>query len=186
MPKFVVLTVFIAVYCVGSTAADAQRQLNQDYFTASRNPQLSALLASVDKHHTTKAMQWIRKDTGLHYAAEELKYTLDTFPNHAQALFLIGVVAKMTKNYGLPLPYYEKALRLYPQYAMTHAQYGHYLVEIGELDQGIARLESAIKMDANLAVAHAWLSKAYSTRGNVDLARQEAERARALGYQGDF
>jgi len=154
-----------------------------DYFTADQDPSIMRQLRNVDNYHTDKVMPSVR-DGRMNVAIAELRYTLDNFPNHPQALMLMDLVGRLTKEPSLALPYYEKALKLYPQYALTHAQYGTYLVNIGQIEAGIAKLKQAIEIDPKLAVAHAWLAIAYSKNGAPELARQAAERAKGLGYRG--
>src|SRR3972149_9613952 len=128
---------FLIVPCV------AQRALDQDYFTADDSPQIKLLLESVELHHTKKAEDWIFKGDMLyvHYALGELTYTLDTFPNHPRALQLVGAYSKIKKVPEIAIPFYQKALRLYPQYALTHVQYGGFLVDVGRTEEGIVRLK---------------------------------------------
>jgi tetratricopeptide (TPR) repeat protein len=118
------------------------------------------------------------------YAIADLIYTLDRFVNHPKALQLMGSLAELTNGPSLAIPYYQRALKLYPQYALTHAQFGVYLVDTGHINSGTAELKKAIEINPNLAIAYAWLASAYSRNGNLESARQAAERARALGYRG--
>jgi tetratricopeptide (TPR) repeat protein len=113
----------------------------------------------------------------------DLKYTLDKFPNHPKALMLLGMGARLIKDPLLATTYYQKTLRLYPQHAFTHAQYGAYLADIGQVEEGISRLQKAIEIDPKLAVAYAWLSNAYAKIGNREMARQSAEKAKELGLK---
>jgi len=170
---------FLIVPCV------AQRPINQDYFTANDSPEIKQLLESVDFHHTRKAEEWLLKGEMqyIHYALGELEYTLDTFPNHPRALQIIGAYGKIKKVPQIAVPFYEKALRLYPQYALTHAQYGGYLVDVGETEEGIVRLKKAIEIDPRLAMAYDGLYKAYTKIGNLEMARETAERAKELGIK---
>jgi tetratricopeptide (TPR) repeat protein len=170
---------FLIVPCV------AQRPLDQDYFTANDSPQIKELLESVDFHHTRKAEDWIFKADMqyMYYALGELKYTLDTFPNHPRALQLVGAYSKIKKAPQIAIPFYEKALRLYPQYALTHAQYGGYLVDVGGTEEGIVRLKKAIEIDPRLAMAYDGLYKAYTKIGNLEMARKTAEKAKELGIR---
>ena len=163
----------------------AARPLDQDYFTANDSPQIKELLESVDFHHTRKAEDWIFKGDMhyVHYALGELTYTLDTFPNHPRALQLVGAYSKIKKVPHIAIPFYEKALRLYPQYALTHAQYGGFLVDVDQTEEGVVRLKKAIEIDPKLAIAYKGLSKAYTKMGNQELARQTAEKARELGLK---
>ena len=157
-------------------------ELDQDYFTANQSLTTQQLLHLVDTYHTNKVVASIREQN-MNLAIVNLKYTLDRFPNHPRALMLLGSVAQFAKIPSLAIPYYERALKLYPQYALTHAQYGEYLVTIGRPDDGIARLKRAIELDPTLPVAYGWLATAYSKKGQVELARQAAEQAKALGYR---
>lgn len=163
---------------------DGGTLVNQDYFTADLYPETKYLLFSVEKNHLNNRV-WADFYAGRYYGVlPDLNYILDKFPNHPRALMLLGTIAKITGEVSMPLPYYIKALKLYPQYALIHAQSGNYLVDIGRVDLGISKLEEAVKLDPTLARAHAWLAKAYYKSGKPDLARQAADRARSLGYKG--
>lgn len=171
---------------VGGMPGEDLEYANNDYFQASDDPNLYELLMNVERNHLGKKF-WKyyggRELRELKYALGDLQYTLNIFPNHPQALLLVESIGKMTKVPSIAVPYYERALLLFPQYAVTHAQYGKYLRDIGELDKGITELKEAIKLDPELALAHGWLAEAYFKKGNQDLGRIAAERARALGYK---
>lgn len=165
-------------------AENHKTNFNKNYF-AVKNRQDKVLLSNVERHHLTREKFWKWYNAGkYHYALEELKFVLRYFPNHPKALQLLGGIAVLTKDPTMPIPYYRKALRLYPQHALTYAQFGNYLANIGFIDDGLARLRIAIKKNPKLAVAHAWIAEAYDKGGHPELARQAAEQARALGYQG--
>jgi predicted Zn-dependent protease len=117
-------------------------------------------------------------------AIRDVKYTLDRFPNHPKGLMLLGVVARLTNDPSFAVNYYKRALSLFPQYAITHVQYGEYLVSVGLTNEGIGQLKRAIEIDPKLAVAYAGLAKAYAKGGNSELSRQAAKQARELGYTG--
>jgi len=155
---------------------------SHDYFTADQDPGIQTYLRIVDANHTEKVLGWVQQGR-IGNAIDDLKYTLDRFPNHPKALMLMGSVAKITKKIPLAIAYYEKAIKLFPEYALTQAQYGAYLVDIGNTQAGIGKLKKAIEMDPKLAQAHAWLAKAYYKSGNPELGRQEAGQAAALGYK---
>ena len=114
----------------------------------------------------------------------ELEYILIRFINHPQALALAEAFAISTKNPMWATPHFERALSIYPQYAVTNAQYGKYLTEIGMVDKGIEKLNKAAEIDPKLVAAQVWLAAAYAKSGNADLAREAAEKARSLGYKG--
>jgi tetratricopeptide (TPR) repeat protein len=157
-----------------------------DYFAVpGSSPEVQLYLRHTDDFHTNLVQSRIRENN-ITMALGDLKYALDRFPNHPKGLMLAGVLARLTQSPMLAITYYEKALKLYPQHALTHAQYGLYLVDIGRAGEGIEKLERAIAMDPKLASAHAWLAKAYAQSGNTDRARQAATRARELGYRGQI
>lgn len=161
---------------------------SRDYFTVHElddGNRASYDLENIDQNHTDRVLKWLR-DGRLRDALEDCKYALERFPNHPRALMLIELVAKLMEVPALAIPYYEKALQIYPQYALTHAQYGKYLGDIGDLESGIEHLKRAIKMAPNLPAAHAWLAEAYLKRGDKERARQEIEKARELGYRGEL
>ena len=109
---------------------------------------------------------WPRYTEGnLPLAVNELKYVLWVFPNHPRALHLLGIVSKQLHDTSIPIAFYEKALRLFPDRAFTRAQYGAYLVDIGERAQGIVQLEKALQKDPGLLTARASLDKARREMG---------------------
>jgi tetratricopeptide (TPR) repeat protein len=161
--------------------------INQDYFVADQFPGTKRLLALVERFHVNEPdckLSTNIREGHYEYAWQDIDYTLEKFPNHPKALLLAGLTARLQKAPLMAIPYFEKALKLYPQHAMTHAQYGSYLVEIGRVNEGISRLKKATEMKPELAQAYAWLAKAYMKNGDVNLARQTAEQARKLGYKG--
>jgi tetratricopeptide (TPR) repeat protein len=118
------------------------------------------------------------------YAYQQLKYILCRYPNMPKGLKLLENVAASQKAPTLPIPYYEYALSLYPQHAETHALYGFYLVEIGEIDKGIAELTRATAVNPKYLPAFVKLASAYYDKGDKTLGDQAAQRARELGYEG--
>jgi tetratricopeptide (TPR) repeat protein len=159
--------------------------LNHDYFNPNKDPQIQWMIEDQEKYHLNPAKVYVREGK-FDKALADLIFFLDRFVNHPHGLALLGAIAKLTNNPSLAIRYYEKAIRLYPQYAITHAQYGAYLADIGNVKAGIVKLKKAIEMNSNLAVAHAWLAKAYYKSGDRELARQAAAQARQLGYKGEI
>jgi Tfp pilus assembly protein PilF len=170
-------------YCSDAKRNHAGELINMDYYVAKQDSETTHLLHLVEVAHTHRVLPQISKnDYG--GALSDIKYTLNRFPNHPLGLVLIGVYAKLTKSYGLPVPYYEKAIRLFPQHAPTHAQYGAYMLTFGTIDAGIKKLHQALEMNPELVFAHVWLAAAYYKMGNVELGSQSESKARDLGYKG--
>jgi tetratricopeptide (TPR) repeat protein len=175
----------LLVATIGFETVAFATAMDRDYFTASLDSENARDLDLIDKAHTDAILYWLRIGR-IDGAMNDLKFTLDRFPNHPRALLLTEAVAGVTGVPTLPLPYYERALKIYPQYALTHSQYGKYLAEIGKVDKGIEELQQAIKISPELAVAHAWLAEAYKKAGKAELSRKSVEQARSLGYTGNL
>jgi predicted Zn-dependent protease len=165
-------------------SAEYREGHDKDYFDIT-DPRDVTLLSNVETYHLSEDSFWKWAAAGKYgYALDELNFVLRYFPNHPEALPLLGMIAKATKNLSLPITYYVRALSLYPQYALTHAQYGIYLVEIGLNNDGIVKLKHSVELEPKLAIAYAGLAKGYEKAGKKDQARICAEQARSLGYSG--
>lgn len=189
IPRWVtgpIVTILIILLSGVCSLLNAGQVIERDYFTADEDPAWRQQLNINNSAHTDRVIEWVRKEN-IPMAIDEAKFTLRYWPNHPRALILMELIARSARTPSLPIPYYEKAVRDYPQYALTHAQYGKYLVEIGRVDDGIAHLQQAVELDPKLVAAHAWLAEAYYTKsGSKALARKAAAQARALGYKGEL
>ena len=179
----VALNILLTMMLTSVQGFAADGASGHDYFTANENPGIQHYLYKVDNAHTNKVLGSIHAER-LNVAIGDLKYTLARFPNHPKALSLLKTVAQLTKNSALGIAYYERAIKLYPQYALTHAQYGDYLVAIGQLEAGIEKLLMSTEMDNKLVFAYVGLAKAYYRRGDLEHAKRAAAEARALNYKG--
>jgi tetratricopeptide (TPR) repeat protein len=155
-----------------------------DYFTARQEGQ-GLYLDTATKNHVDVVPNWLRQGR-IGNAIDDLKYTLDRFPNHPKALQYLSLVSKLTKNIDLAILYYQKALSQYPQYAMTHAQYGQYLLSIGDVNSAIESLKRAVEIEPKLVGGYVLLAQAYSKQGNSELAAEAAAQAKELGYKGSL
>jgi predicted Zn-dependent protease len=167
---------------VACEAADAQ---DYDYFNPTNDPHIDWLRGDTKKNHLDLALNRIREGN-YSLVIRELLYLISVFPNHPDALPLLGHMAKLTNKTSLAIRGYERALALFPQYPITYAQYGNFLVEIGRVDAGIQKLQQAIERNSEFTPAYVWLAKAYYKKGDTDLARESAARARELGYPGEI
>ena len=166
--------------------------VNHNYFAAASNKALSDLVRNIELNHIDRCPHnsfqgGVMQDIGkgrYDLAKADLIYMLERFVNHPRALQIGIMVSTMSKDRAWLLDRFEYALRWYPNYAFTHAQYGSYLTEIGSVPQGIERLQKAISMDPKLVAGHVWLSKAYAKQGNAEAAREAANKAKELGYKG--
>ncbi len=67
----------------------------------------------------------------------------------------------------------QELVREQPDYADAHYQLGKALLQQGEVDEAIARLETAVRLDPEQEYSHYQLSLAYRKKGRVE----DAERA---------
>lgn len=153
----------------------------QDYFAADKCGQ--CYLTILEGAHVRRIPE-ILSSGRLWDAMDNIKYTLDRFPNHPIALQQLSEVSQMMKNTSLAVEYFEKAITRYPQYALTRAQYGLFLVSINNVDAGIEKLNQAIEADPKLSAGYAGLAHAYVKKGDLTQAREAANKARELGYRG--
>ena len=112
-----------------------------------------------------------------------MKYVLDRFPNHPKALAIMGDLSKMMDDDLMGIFYYERAIRLYPQYAITHFQYGAFLMDIGKIDEAITEFQKAKDIEPNVAEPYHMLSIAHMKKGDIELAKEFEKKAQSLGYK---
>jgi tetratricopeptide (TPR) repeat protein len=131
--------------------------INQDYFTADLYPEVHQTLLLVQSAHMTEDDIRYFNEGKYSLMIGDMKYTLDKFPNHPRALHIMCEISKKSEDFSTPIRCFEKALKLYPQHAYTHAQYGKYLLDIGSAAAGIQELQEALRIDPDLVNAQAWL-----------------------------
>ena len=151
----------------------------KNYFLKESNSATAQSVRTVNHHHLKPAIKYLssRKPTR---ALGELKFVLRYVPNHPQALHLMGVVGRLTNRPKIAEQYFEQAVQLFPQYALTHAQYGKFLVDIGRFEDGIGELEKAQSIQPDLKTVFVWLSEAYQKNGNVEKAKKAEEKVKEL------
>jgi Tfp pilus assembly protein PilF len=192
-PGSVLVPVLLSIFVLPATGEDLPRNernsagtlTNQDYFISHQYREMNELRYLLESHHLTPRVYGDVTAGRYHYALFDVDYVLERMPNHPRALQLIGTIAKLTKKPFLAVSYFKRALALYPQYALTHAQYGSYLADVGQVEAGIGELSRAIELDPKLLASHVWLAKVYLKAGNMTLAREHSEAARRLGFNGE-
>jgi Tfp pilus assembly protein PilF len=198
MVRLVAVKIFLIMFLCTSAGYAEQYKIAPspnapgfDYFTSPEVPSPEQPANSrtyrnlITSAHTDKIPGWIQQGR-MQDAINDVVYTLDRFANHPKGLQLAAMVASIIKRPSLAVYYFDRALKLYPQHAITYAQYGAYLIGSGQTDAGIEQLKEAVERDQKLAGAYALLAKAYTKNGNLDLAREAAEKARDLGYKGEM
>ncbi len=113
-------------------------------------------------------------------ALEQFKAELALSPRHAEALFSIAREYDNRSDYQAALRYAKKAVDVNPNFAPAHALFGKALVETGtDVAQGIAEIQTAIKLTPGNPQNHYLLARAYVKAGRpADAARERAEFAK--------
>ena len=173
------LTIIFLLF--GHSSAYAQSPNFQDYFTADQGP--ASYLKILESAHVRTIPKWLNEGR-MNNALGDIRYTLDRFPNHPVSLQQLSMVAQMTKNTALAVSYFERATTLFPQYALTQAQYGLFLVSVNNVDAGIEHLKKSVEMEPKLPAGYAGLAHAYAKKGDLEQAREAAKKARELGFAG--
>jgi hypothetical protein len=159
-----------------------------DYFTAKMEPEgengIKQLLRNVETFHLDKRLLQNIADGRYDVALADLDFVLKYFPNHPGALQMLTTVAALSKKTAIAVKYFEIALALYPNYAITHAQYGRLFMVLGDLNVAIKKFEQAIQMDPKLTAGYELLALAYEKKGDVKSARETRERAKEVASKG--
>jgi len=151
--------------------------LDNDYFAALAGTLAEAHEVMKLERRLREALLYIRQGKPRN-AIRDCTYVLEHYVNHPKGLAILGIVARLIKEPLLPIPYFNRALQIYPVHAITHAQYGKYLAEIGKIDDGVMRLSRAIEIDPKLKVSYTWLARIYVQNGKIDLARRTLQRGK--------
>jgi tetratricopeptide (TPR) repeat protein len=140
-------------------------------------------LTIVEGAHVHTIPTWLKQGR-LQNAMGDIRYTLERFPNHPLALQQLSMLTKMTKETAVAASYFERAITLFPQYALTRSQYGLFLLSIDRVDASLESFRQSVEMEPTLPAGYAGLAHAYFRKGSVEQARDAAKRARELGFAG--
>jgi len=155
----------------------------KDYFLRDVDRRTHNQVRNVDNLHLQPALMFLSKGKPKR-AIPELKFVLRYVPNHPKALQLMGLVAKLTNRSPIADQYYKQAIYVFPKYALTHAQYGKFLVEIGRVEEGIQELETAQSIPPELSMVYVWLTEAYEKNGDHEKAQMARKKAKELEQKG--
>jgi tetratricopeptide (TPR) repeat protein len=112
---------------------------------------------------------------------------LRVFPENAKAHFWVGTVALERGDWDEVLRHYREALRIYPEFATVEpvmsANLGLALVETGQRDEGLARIERAIAMEPTWSMLRWVLGVAHGKQGRYEEAEAAFRQAVELNQQ---
>lgn len=149
----------------GNEISSNNEIIGVDYFSREYDPRIAATVRTVETHHLSDSNFWRTYREGAYtYALSDLLFILRYVPNHPKALYLMAFDKNLNQDTSLIIQHFETAVRLFPKSAYTYAQYGHYLVSLGQDNVGITLLDEALRLDPNLIVARAWREEAVKVR----------------------
>lgn len=102
---------------------------------------------------------------------------LDEHPDHAEAMYLLGIVQGQRGDLHGALELIGKAGGLAPDNAMYRHTMGEILLSAGQLDAAQAAYEQAQSLDPELAIAHGGLGQIALLRGDADAAERHFKLA---------
>lgn len=106
-------------------------------------------------------------------AVQQFRNELAVDPDNGDAGAMLAWILLRRSEYKDALPIAEKAAAEEPHSAIAQFVFGRLLVESGETEKGIARLQSAEQLDPKFLETHLSLVTAYSRTGNMEEARRE-------------
>ena len=151
----------------------------KDYFLKDVDRKTYELIRNVTQNHLDPAVVHLSKGKP-NRAIPELTFVLRYVPNHPKALQLMGLAARLIKKPPIAERYYKQAIRVFPKHGITHAQYGKFLVDIGQVEEGIQELEAAKSIPPDLTIVYVWLTEAYEKSGNPEKAQIARKKATDL------
>ena len=155
---------------------------HRNYFLKDSDLKTWQMVRNVNKLHLKPALDHLTKGKPKN-AIPELNFVLRYVPNHPKALQLMGVVTRLTGRPKVGEQYFAQAIRVYPDHALTHAQFGNFLIELGRIEEGIERLETARSIQPDMTMVYLWLAEAYHKHGDLEKEREAKGQAQELKKQ---
>jgi tetratricopeptide (TPR) repeat protein len=138
-------------------------------------------LQTVEQYHLGKAIANIEGEKWA-LAIGECDFILRYFPDHPQALDLMGRAAESMGTPETAEAYFERAMSLFPSSATTYAAHGTFKYRLGELEDAVAAYKKSIELVPGYAEAHYNLGLAYVELRELAKANAHAQAAYRLGY----
>jgi tetratricopeptide (TPR) repeat protein len=176
------LRALVAAAAVGHVAIAAAQQGNRDYYAVDRSDrEQRELLKNVEIHHLPLATRSI-KTRQYASALADLEFVLNFYPNHPQALVMLGELCAMWRSPKcLPEESFARAVAVNPKVPGTYTARGIFLLREQRVKDSIASFRQALELDPDSLNAHYNIGLAYIEAKEYELANQHAQKAYALG-----
>jgi tetratricopeptide (TPR) repeat protein len=160
-------------------AAEYRAVLAQNPTLPGIHYRLGRLLLSLPENAATPTS----RDEARHEFEEELKIN----PRNAGAEYVLGELARQSRDWPQAVDHFAKAAQLDPSFADAQIGLGRSLIADRKFTEAVKPLELAVKLQTENPAAHYHLAIAYSRTGRKDEAeresavfRQASERARQM------
>lgn len=107
-------------------------------------------------------------DVSLRIAEEATRDALVRCPDRGETLIAAGQVALHRGDPVVAAQHLRRAIARAPHAAEAHEWLGRILLEAGHVEEGIARVETALSLDPRLELAHWEIARAYALEGDWD------------------
>ncbi len=138
-----------------------------DYY--SNDPKDKTRLVTVEKHHLSEPFYKAYKSGNYFWAMDDLDFVLRWFPNHPEALSLVGVISIKTKKYSMAIKYFEKGTASFPKYEITWILYGDYCRNIKDYESAIENYNKALTINPNNVFVYEKLARIYEEVGKKNM-----------------
>lgn len=200
--NMVVVTLLLTIFGVEAVASCMdlpwRRGKPYDYYASNTREKNgtypSGLLSMVESAHFDPRVQMLFKGKS-GAQPQDLLFVLTSIPNHPAAL---DAYSRYVKKYSdssvfrsdkmtqrpkyTPECFFMKAMKTYPDRAETFKVWAMHLYREGSYDKSIEALHSAMSLGDNGADVHYHLGMSYFSLGDLDSARNHAQKAYAAGY----
>lgn len=109
----------------------------------------------------------------------EVKNVLQINPKHAEARYLLGMLAELDENLSVAFANFNLALELDPQHLKSLNKLAYYYVMSKDNPASLEKVNAVLAIDANNADALATLATVYASQNNTSAAIEKAQLALA-------
>jgi len=149
-------------------------------------------------HFGSKQQRAVLQGSTATFVWKDLDYTLRAFPNHAKALYLLGLYSyQMSRenpkffqslerrpDYSPAQCYFRRAMRFAPDDPNIWNTLGRLQTMQGSHAEAVKSFGKVVELAPRSAAAHYNLGLAYYAAGRYDESLAAAQKAYALGYRG--
>jgi len=179
IPPSLYLILFCLLSWTPGHAAEKWNDPHNYYLATAQNR--GDLLHNVEKYHLPQGLEKLRQKK-YRRAWEDFDFILRYYPNHPKGLLYMSDLSLRMNKPVQAEKYFQKAFKLYPGYADTHALYGIFLQKSGKLDEAIRQYKKALSLAPDSSETHYNLGLALYNKGDYEGALQHARVAYQLGF----